>query len=67
MKNKSSFFIQIILQCNIITSIRFILHVRIMSRFVLHVNKVIQATYYICTFGLLERENVSIAFQFKRE
>jgi hypothetical protein len=63
MKNRSSFFIQIILQCNIITNIHFLLHVKIMSRSVLYVNKMIQATYYICTFGLHEREceyNISI-------
>jgi hypothetical protein len=63
MKDMSSFFIQIILQCNIITSIHFILHVRIMSRSALYVNKVIQVAYYICTFGLLEGENASTTFQ----
>jgi hypothetical protein len=63
MKNRSSFFIRIILQCNIITSIHFILHVRIISKSVLYVNKVIQVVYYICIFGLLEGENASTAFQ----
>jgi hypothetical protein len=63
MKNRSSFFIRIILQCNIITSIYFILHVRIMSRSVLYVNKVIPVVYYICAFGLLEGENASTTLQ----
>jgi hypothetical protein len=63
MKGMSSFFIQIILQCNIMTSTYFILHVRIMSRSALYVNKVIQAAYYACTFGLLGRENASTTFQ----
>jgi hypothetical protein len=55
------------LRCNIITSIHFILHFRIISRSVLHVNKVIQAAYYICIFGLLEGENANTTFQLKRE
>jgi hypothetical protein len=38
-----------------------------MSRFVLHVDKVTQAVYYIYTFGLLKGETASTAFQLKCE
>jgi hypothetical protein len=63
MKNKSSFFIGIISQCNIITIIHFKLHARMMLRSILYINKVVQIIYYICTFGLLERENANTTFQ----
>jgi hypothetical protein len=63
MKNRSSFFVQIILQCNITKNIHFLLEVKIMSRFVLYVNTMIQAVYYICTFGLHEGKNASTTFQ----
>jgi hypothetical protein len=54
MKNESSLFIDIILQCNIITITHFISHIITMLQFVLYINKVIQNIYYICIFSLLE-------------
>jgi hypothetical protein len=55
MKNKSSYFIGIILQCNIISIIHFILHVRILSRLVLYFNKVIQVIYILHLYLRLAR------------
>jgi hypothetical protein len=63
MKNESSFFIEIILQYNIVTFTYFMLHVKMILRHVLCINKVLQTIYYICTFGLLERENANTVFQ----
>jgi hypothetical protein len=63
MKNKSSFFIEIILQCNIMIITHFILHVKMMLRSVLCINKMIQILYYICTFALLKRESANTTFQ----
>jgi hypothetical protein len=34
-----------------------------MLRSILYINKVVQIIYYICTFGLLERENANTTFQ----
>jgi hypothetical protein len=67
MKNKSLLFIDIILQCNIITITHFISLVRTMLQSVLYINKVIQNTYYICTFDLLEEENAYTTFLMHRE
>jgi hypothetical protein len=39
------------------------LHVRMILRPLLYINKVVQTIYYICTFGLLEIENVNTVFQ----
>jgi hypothetical protein len=63
IKDESSFFIEIILQYNIITITYFMLHVRMILRPLLYINKVVQTIYYICTFGLLEIENVNTVFQ----
>jgi hypothetical protein len=63
MKNESSFFIEIILQYIIVTFTHFMLHVKMILRHVLCINKVVQTIYYICTFGLLERENANTVFQ----
>jgi hypothetical protein len=38
-----------------------------MLQSVLYINKVIQNTYYICTFDLLEEENAYTTFLMHRE
>jgi hypothetical protein len=67
MKNGSSLFIGIILQCNIIIITHFISLVRAMSQSLLCINKVIQNTYYICTFGLLEGKSENTTSLIQRE
>jgi hypothetical protein len=73
MKNESSLFMDIILQCNIITITYFISHVRTMSQSILYINKVIQYIYiyiyiyYICTFGLIKGKNANTVSPIKRE
>jgi hypothetical protein len=67
MKNETSLFMDIILQCDIIIITHLISFVRTMLQSVLYINKTIQNTYYICTFGLLEGENANTTFPIKRE
>jgi hypothetical protein len=67
MKNESSLFMDIILQCNIIKITHFISLVRTMLQYVLYINKMVQNTYYICTFGLLEGENANTSFPIQCE
>jgi hypothetical protein len=67
MKNKSSLFTNIILQCNTITIAHFISYVRTMLQSIMYINKLIQTIYYICTFGLFEGESAHTASPIKRE
>jgi hypothetical protein len=67
MKNESSLFTYIILQCNIITITHFISHVRTMFQSIMYINKVIQTIYYICTFDLFEGKSANTTSSIKRE
>jgi hypothetical protein len=67
MKNKSTLFTDIILQCNIITITHFVSYVRTMLQSIMYINEVIQTIYYICTFGLFEGDSANTTSPIKRE
>jgi hypothetical protein len=66
-KKKSSLFIDIILQYNIIIITHFILHVKTILSYILCIRKLIQNVYYICTFGLLEGKSANTTSPIQRE
>jgi hypothetical protein len=67
MKNKSSFFIDIISQCNVIIITHFTSHIKTILQSILSIIKVTQNVYYIYTFGLFEGKSTNTTFLVQRE